>query len=96
MALVLIQRLRLRQQAADRARDALAAELHGRALAFDRRCDALQAAADDLATRQRIDHLAGLVRLGEHRGKLPHDVAQGLERYALGLHDEAAAEERAG
>ena len=74
---------------ASRARRELAQSIHDRALALDRRCDALQRGLDGLARRQRVDHLLDLVSLCERGGRLDGERARRLERYAFELREEA-------
>ncbi len=71
---------------AHRARGELAQRLHDKAIALDRRCDALQRQLDNLAMGQRIDHLLDLVRASE---RLDATAARRLERFALELREEA-------
>ncbi len=72
-----------------RARAELAKSQHDKALALDRRCDALQHQLDALTRRQRVDHLLDLVSLSERRGRLDADRARHLELYAIELRDQA-------
>ncbi len=79
---VLLRRARL-------ARAELAKRQHDKALALDRRCDAIQRQLDALERRHRIDHLTDLVSVSERQGRLDAGVARRLERYVLELRDES-------
>ena len=74
---------------ASRARRELAESIHDRALALDKRCDALRHELDALTRRHRADHLLDLVGLCERRGRLDGERARRLERYAYELREEA-------
>ncbi len=74
---------------ARRARGELAQSLHDKAIALDRRCDALQRQLDRLVMGQRIDHLLDLVRVSERMERLDAAAARRLERFALDLRQEA-------
>lgn len=91
---------------ARRMRQALQEAIHDRALASDRRCDALQQALDaqradlealrarldTLALIGRIDHLLTLVETAERHTLLAPPLAATLHVYALGLRAEARRE----
>ena len=77
-----------------RARHQLAVDLHDKALALDRRCDAVQDQIRALGEAQRIAHLFDLVTWGEAEGRFDSEVARGLRRYALQLRGESLAREK--
>lgn len=70
---------------ASRARREIDVRLHDRALALDRRCDALEVELRRLAERQRVDHLFVLLAQNEAEGRLAPAAASKLRRYALAL-----------
>lgn len=94
-AIVALDHRRTRRAAAEHRRqteerlDALAAELHQRALAFDQRSDELGAQLHRLELNWRTLQLGQLVAAAERAGKLPAKQAQQLERFALDLAAEA-------
>ncbi|RMH22766.1 MAG: hypothetical protein D6696_02540 [Acidobacteria bacterium] len=83
-ALALVCRVR-------RGQGELQRTIHDRALALDRRCDALERGLDRLAVEQRLDHLAALVGHARRRGLLTDAAAGELEGYVLGLRRESRA-----
>lgn len=72
------------------ARQQLAVEIHDKALAFDQRCDHLQAQLDTLALQQRVGYLAWLLERAHREGVLPDTAAARLRRYISELHMAAA------
>jgi len=81
--------------------DALAAETHAlaqtahdRALAADRRADALTARLTTLERRSRVHHLLGLVAIGERTGRLGERAARELATSLLAIHDDASLREQ--
>jgi hypothetical protein len=95
------QKSRQHRRLLDGRIDALAAETqalaqtaHDRALAADRRADALTARLVTLERRSRVQHLLGLVAIGERTGRLGAPVARELEASLLAIHDDAALREQ--
>ncbi len=88
-ALVIAAGLFVLLSRARRGRAELARSQHDKALALDRRCDALQYQLDALSLSHRIDHLLDLVGLSERQGRLDGKVARRLEQVAYDLREEA-------
>lgn len=70
------------------ARHQLAQDSHDRALALDRRFDAMEARQGQLEQRQTLDHLAALVARGEHEGRWNAATSETLKSYVADLYGE--------
>lgn len=79
----------LRRASAGRRR--LSVEIHDQALRLDRRLDAVEARLAAAELRARLAHLDRLLGACRRAGRLDAATASALDRYLLGLADEAAA-----